>query len=692
MPGFDPISLLITLAVNFAISKVVSALTPKPKRQLRQMQVEYAGTAEDIRLIYGKCRVGGMHTIEPMVDGTSSEYLHQLLVWCGHEIDAVEGVYFDQTLLTTEIGAVTGTLNDGLVGSGTFANVAWVRSYRGTSTQTVDFILNSKFPAAWPSTSRLRGHAYTATRFKITDEVAYPNGKPEQTALIRGFRVYDPRLDSTNGGSGTQRYTDPTTWTFSQNGVLQLAHYLINAKPLGMGISPTKLRWDLFAAAATAADAAVAIPGSPSTQPRYTSNVQLIAGVDRHDENIAVFVESFQGAHFKVGDMHHVYAGVWRTPSFTITDADLRGKVSVDVVGQGGSDSVYNTVRSQYIDRARNYQLSDSQPIKNATFAAEDGRELERNEQWDACDNEYEAQRKNILVSRRSRAKTVWTVPVGEKYLSVLVFQTGTFSSAQFGIPATTVVVEKTIIDSEGFVTLVLRRDDPSWWSDPVVGDYIAPGSVTGVTNAPFTPSAPNNLTVTNIVDGILFAWDLPDVVIPGTTYNIYEHTANTPFSSAVLVASGLTGTSRTLPKLDTTTRYYWVKARGPSGSLSAQVPAGNGLAGRALTITTGFRATASSNSTGKTGTTAGLTSPSVTITPVNGVAPYTYAWSWDSGGTGITISSPTAATTTFSVAGMAVDENRNGVAKCVVTDSTGGTPLTFTVLVGVNFNRVSTS
>src|ERR1035437_6151952 len=46
-------------------------------------------------------------------------------------------------------------------------------------------------------------------------------------ADVHGLKLYDPRLDGTNGGTGTQRYADPTTWTYSNNPILIARHILM---------------------------------------------------------------------------------------------------------------------------------------------------------------------------------------------------------------------------------------------------------------------------------------------------------------------------------------------------------------------------------------------------------------------------------------------------------------------------------
>lgn len=70
----------------------------------------------------------------------------------------------------------------------------------------------------------------------------------------------------------------------------------------------------------------------------------------------------------------------------------------------------------------------------------------------------------------------------------------------------------------------------------------------------------------------------------------------------------------------------------------------------------------------------ASFTSSSTTCSGAGGAAPYTYAWSFASGGTGITITNPSSATTSFSGSGIPVNTTYSGVAQCQVTDLRGYT------------------
>lgn len=79
------------------------------------------------------------------------------------------------------------------------------------------------------------------------------------------------------------------------------------------------------------------------------------------------------------------------------------------------------------------------------------------------------------------------------------------------------------------------------------------------------------------------------------------------------------------------------------------------------------------------------------TVTASGGTGPYTYAWRWSSGGTGITINTPIAASTNFTAAGMAANAALSGVAQCTVTDVFGQTAqVTVAVMIQCLSSEVS--
>lgn len=84
----------------------------------------------------------------------------------------------------------------------------------------------------------------------------------------------------------------------------------------------------------------------------------------------------------------------------------------------------------------------------------------------------------------------------------------------------------------------------------------------------------------------------------------------------------------------------------------------------------------------------ATLTSSSTTCSGHGGIPPYSYGWSWASGGASIGINSASSAITSFTVTGAAVNTTYSGVAQCAATDAR---PVTspFSSGVSVSLTRI---
>jgi hypothetical protein len=669
----------------YALNKITIALIGIPRISKVRSDVEFSGTVEPRRVVYGEQLIAGMNVIPPMVSGTNNEFLHQVLAVAGHECNQLGTVYFNRAAIGT-ITAIAGNDNDGKVTTGDYTDKAWVRRYAGTINQTVDWKLAQTFPAQWTTNHRGRGIAYIALTY-LYDETVYKTGKPEIACLVQGKKVYDPRLDSTRtGGSGSQRVADRTTWAYSTNPALCLADYLLDNN-LGLGESDSNIDYDLVMDAADICDETVNIPGS-TTQKRYTCNVTLIA-TDRFEDNIQVLAQAMAGVCYYSGGKWRIYAGAWSSSAFTLGDNDLiEGGLSVTTAYP--YNQRYNSVRGQFIDKNKNWQAMEYQPVINTTYVTNDGEQIWLQTDFVACTNEYEAQRHAILLSRRSRNGQVATVRCGMSAYKIRPFETGTVTFSEIGWTSKTVRCEGWKFDPSGAVELILREEVSTNWTDPQVSDYETPTSVTDPTPSDYKPVSASNLTAQNLTAGFNLSWDAPSITPIGAIYEIWEHTSITPFSSAVKVWEGNT-TSVFISKTDTTTRYYWVVVRSKDGVASDEFPIGNGVAAGAAAISATLIASSSPSSLSKTDSTANITTASATVTATGGTSPYTYAWVRTSGSASIAADSASAATTTFTGTSLASGTTYEALFTCTVTDNVAATA-TATVTVTIQRTGMSAS
>lgn len=671
---------LISMGVATELGAAVDALIGPKKPPVNPIGVAYSGTLEPRRIVYGQVKLSGIYVIPPMTSGGNNDDFHLILALAGRPVTSIGDVYLDQIRIPSSyIGAVTGASTDGVVlgipapPSGTvngnaYNNLVHLRRYDGTQT-AVDFILNTTF-AVWDSTHIGKGIPYIAAQLHFSTSV-FSSGVSQITVMMKGHAVYDPRLDSTNGGSGSQRATVSSTWTYSTNPALVLRDYLTSA--LGLGEEQTRIDDTLVAAAASICDGTVIVPipilpgltnwtsgsaivggintlmlrdlnngqftlvsgnfiptvatyvlapngsmlqvasvqsdvqltlsatypgatiqnqitqwnnstSTTTTQPRYTCSTVLDCTA-RFEDNIATLATAMMGRCLYSAGKWRMYAGAWSGSAFTLTENDLVGSVNIQC--NTPRKDLWNAVRGNFIDPSQNYQPNEFPAILNSSYETEDGERIYTETSFVCCGSTFEAQRNAMVLSRQSRDRHIVVAQYGMSAYRVKLWETGTVTIAEIGWIAQSVRCIGWKFSPKGVVELTLQEAYSADWTDPLIGAYVTNGTNVANLALQYVPYPPTGLTATAQPQGIQFIVTLPSQVLPGTTIELWEFTANTPFSSATKVATG-TYSTIFLTKRDTITRFYWVRTLGPNGQTSTTFPAGNGLAGTADLSQTG--------------------------------------------------------------------------------------------------------
>ena len=302
------------------------------------------------RLIYGQIPVSGPLAFMG-TSGTSNEYLHLVIMLAGHECQELGTVYFD---------GVEVPLDGGGDATGTFAGYAHIDKHLGTASQAADAGLIAAFPGSWTSAHQLKGIAYLHARLKYSSTI-FPNGIPTITCMVKGAKVYDPR-------AGGQSSSDPSTWAWSANAALCLAHYFNDSK-FGKGIPWSRINTTALSEAAGICDETVVL-ADDSTEARYTCNGTVTSDQDP-DTVIPELSDAMAGCVVDTGGVWSIHAGAYRTSTLTLTDDDLVGAIQVQV-RQSRRDT-YNGVKGTYIAPINQWQPADFPVIKNDTYQAQDG-------------------------------------------------------------------------------------------------------------------------------------------------------------------------------------------------------------------------------------------------------------------------------------------------------------------------------
>ncbi|MGL4640533.1 MAG: hypothetical protein ACRCVX_12495 [Shewanella sp.] len=203
--------------------------------------------------------------------GSKQEFLHRFIVCASHKVQSIESIYFDDKLAWTSSGGSQGEYAGYLtvtpILEGSAANAINISPRMGAS-------------------RRYTGLAYLHFRYKLTgnskkSESPFSQSIPTRITIIgNGMRCYDPRLDSSVGGNGSQRADNQATWVWDDNGArnpaLQLLNYLlgyrINGKlAVGKGIPADRIDMQSFIVAANICDEPVSLAAG-GFEPRYRTD------------------------------------------------------------------------------------------------------------------------------------------------------------------------------------------------------------------------------------------------------------------------------------------------------------------------------------------------------------------------------------------------------------------------------------
>ncbi len=652
---------VVAAVINIGISALSRALAPKAPRPRPIFELEYSGTVEPARIIYGEVKASGLNVLPPVVTGARGEFLHQVVALARHEVTAINDTYFNQEVIeSTDLDSA------GEVRAGTYNLKAYVRKYLGTTTQTADTLLMEALPTAWTSDFRGRGIPYVYLRYKYDSEV-YKNGKPEVSFIVQGRSCYDPRLDTSPGAN----VTDTAYSAYTTNPALCLADYLI--ADFGLDEDATRIDWDAVVTAADICDETVLTPDG--SQSRYTCNVIFNAAVNPTDfeEHISMLAKAMMGVCYYSGGKWRMDAGAWSAPAFDLTDSDLCGEMQIETAPPRKGSKVYNFVRGRYVDPARNYQLVEFRPISNSTYETEDGgQRIPLEVEFPCCNNEYEAQRNAILLSRQSRRKKTLSAvyKFGEAF-KIRPFDTGYVTHDELNFDQQLMRCISWRFRSEPAIELVLQEAGPEDFEDPDVEDYIEPDEIGSLISNDYVPERCYALGMIPQVNGFLIQWKMDPTVVPGIVTSIKQ--SDDPLGSANAMRISVTGdTQAFIPRVSTDTTYIWIQAEPPGAPARAslQEPPTEGLPCYALEVTTTLSAYAvPSSATAYVFESSTAVTQDVEVSVAGGTPPYTYAWTWLSGGAGISINAPSSAITSFTSTGLTVGESRGGTARCTITD-----------------------
>ena len=354
---------------------------------------------------------------------------------------------------------------------------------------------------SWTSNQKLSGIAYLALRFKWNQDAF--NGMPEVRVTLKGKKIYDPRLDTTKGGSGSHRQDTASTWAYSANSSLILLDYLRNTR-YGKGLpnDAFESNYETFKTSANTCDTQVTPYTSASSINLFETNAVLDSEKKVIDNVRELLVPMRAIFNYTQGKYKIIIEGSGASQLLLTKD-----NVVSEVRLQGESKSEkYNRVIGTFSNPEKDYQsdtvsyppFSDSHLAladRHSTMLTEDNETLlEKSVDMIQVTSPYQAEEicENILKRSRNNLKAEVTVTAEALNLSIGDVVTATYDTASF--VAKPFRVMSLAINSDSTVTLGLEEHQDEFYDyenkleAPAIADTTLPN--------PFSVTAPVSVTL----------------------------------------------------------------------------------------------------------------------------------------------------------------------------------------------------
>ena len=413
IPAAGIAAALIKIGVGLATSALSNALGG-PRRGSAgprgfKLQSKTQGDQTPQSFILGRYVTAGNLSAPEMSHGVDGDtrYLTQVIDLSDIRVEGLDSLIIDGVacnLATGNPATLQMTADDGptpaihpdygpTINRGDFIGTVWCKFYDGTQT-VADPMLLAKYGASekrpWKSDMVGTGLSYAIMTFFQRQSPVVWQGRPSVRFVLRGIRLYDPRKDSTAGGSGSHRYTNTGTHEWTDNPIVMAYNVLRGIRMpasqsgdlFGGGFSAADLPYATWAAAMNACD--VIVGSGDSARKRYTAGLEVdIGGEDAGGMTPADVVEELlracAGQVTDVGGTLYVRVGAPGLPVKFITDDDVLITSSQDMDPFDAVQDSYNVVHATYMSPGDLWTPKEATPRKDADAIAADGQELPSN-------------------------------------------------------------------------------------------------------------------------------------------------------------------------------------------------------------------------------------------------------------------------------------------------------------------------
>lgn len=360
------------------------------------------------------------------------------------------------------------------------ADHLWVKFYDGNQIVADDFLVNRVSSADRPYSNRRVGYGVAyAIVTALIDDTLFTGIVSGLKFEVDGIALYDPTKDDTNGGSGTQRYSDQSTWGGDGDdlsavqaynvlrGIRYKEAWVYGLQNATQAMLPT-INWN---AQIEKCRATIDAEGGAT----YLSG-GYISFNTRPADALTAIMTTCQGKLSEVGGWYKCHLGGPDSWSFSFTDDDILSSEEQNYKPFLTLDASINGIAATYTEPAQGWEPMPAPPLYRQDYEAIDGkRRLLATPSFDMVYRPAQAQRLTssaLLAARRERGYALVLPP---RFFFIEPGDVGRWTSAReayvnklFEVVA---VSDKANID----VGVNLQEVDPSDYAYDHNAQYIPP-------------------------------------------------------------------------------------------------------------------------------------------------------------------------------------------------------------------------
>lgn len=251
----------------------------------------------------------------------------------------------------------------------------WIKFYDGTQTVADSFLVSKVSSADRPyeSTRVGVGCPYVIATSLVNEELF--TGLPSYKFALNGVKFYDPSRDSTVGGSGAHRWSNPATWGGDGDKLpaVQIYNILRGMTASGQwfygpqGMTSARLPAASWIAAINKCRATITSGGA--AVPTYRSGGEISVSAPVADA-VEAILTTCQGRLAETGGVYKLHVGAPGAASFAFTDGEILSTEEQSFTPFFGLADTINGIAAKYPSPAEGWNTKVAPPIYRTDLEA----------------------------------------------------------------------------------------------------------------------------------------------------------------------------------------------------------------------------------------------------------------------------------------------------------------------------------